>query len=173
MPNALIADALGDQGEVVAFLRAKLLEWFECLSLIDQLPRAIEALKALAAAAKVSSPVTAFLLVAWLNTTKHGSSMSALVQDATRFLLRHYYTIATWPLQTYSSAMVFSPQTSIVRVANEGKIPRWLKGLPQVESAWASLVQTLKGHSDWVTTVAFSPDGKHIASGSIDKTVKL
>ncbi|KAH5617544.1 hypothetical protein HBI23_254240 [Parastagonospora nodorum] len=155
MPDALIADALGDQGEVVAFLRAKLLEWFECLSLIDQLPRAIEALKALAAAAK------------------HGSSMSALVQDATRFLLRHYYTIATWPLQTYSSAMVFSPQTSIVRVANEGKIPRWLKGLPQVESAWASLVQTLKGHSDWVTAVAFSPDGKHIASGSNDKTVKL
>ncbi|KAF8268106.1 WD40-repeat-containing domain protein [Lactarius quietus] len=27
------------------------------------------------------------------------------------------------------------------------------------------------GHSDWVTSVAFSPDGQHIVSGSHDKTI--
>jgi predicted NACHT family NTPase len=32
---------------------------------------------------------------------------------------------------------------------------------------------TLKGHSDWVTSVNFSPDGKWIVSGSNDKTVKV
>ena len=32
---------------------------------------------------------------------------------------------------------------------------------------------TLKGHSDWVQSVAFSPDGKLLASGSSDGTVKL
>ena len=32
---------------------------------------------------------------------------------------------------------------------------------------------TLKGHSDYVMSVAFSPDGKRIASGSHDRTVKV
>jgi WD40 repeat protein len=34
-------------------------------------------------------------------------------------------------------------------------------------------VITLKGHSNFVTSVTFSPDGKYLASGSADKTVKL
>jgi WD40 repeat protein len=32
---------------------------------------------------------------------------------------------------------------------------------------------TLTGHSGLVTSVAYSPDGKHIVSGSCDKTVKI
>ena len=32
---------------------------------------------------------------------------------------------------------------------------------------------SLKGHTDAVTSVAFSPDGKRIVSGSQDQTVKV
>ena len=32
---------------------------------------------------------------------------------------------------------------------------------------------TLRGHSDNVCSVAYSPDGKHIVSGSWDNTVKV
>jgi WD40 repeat protein len=34
-------------------------------------------------------------------------------------------------------------------------------------------VASLAGHTDWVHSVAFSPDGQHIVSGSRDKLVKV
>jgi WD40 repeat protein len=36
-----------------------------------------------------------------------------------------------------------------------------------------TVVYTYKGHSDYATSVAWSPDGKRISSGSDDKTVQV
>src|SRR2546421_434598 len=33
--------------------------------------------------------------------------------------------------------------------------------------------KTLKGHTDWVNSIAYSQDGKYLASGSRDRTVKI
>jgi len=41
------------------------------------------------------------------------------------------------------------------------------------EVVTGSLVHTLKGHTHWIWSVAFSPDGKLLASGSRDGTIKL
>jgi WD40 repeat protein len=35
------------------------------------------------------------------------------------------------------------------------------------------LIQSLEGHTGAIKSVTFSPDGKHIASGSDDKTIKI
>lgn len=49
-----IQNALTEQGEISQFLRTKLLEWLECLSLLDQLSGAIEAFQVVSSAADVS-----------------------------------------------------------------------------------------------------------------------
>ena len=53
--TTLIENALSEQGEVGTFLHTKLLEWLECLSLLDKLPHAIEALKTLTDVPHVSN----------------------------------------------------------------------------------------------------------------------
>ena len=35
------------------------------------------------------------------------------------------------------------------------------------------LLGTLAGHGNWVMHVSYAPDGKHLASGSSDRTVRL
>ena len=42
-----------------------------------------------------------------------------------------------------------------------------------MQAHWNAALQTLKGHSGVVTSVAFSPDGKQVVSGSWDNTVRL
>ncbi|KAJ5741107.1 G-protein beta WD- 40 repeats containing protein [Penicillium malachiteum] len=135
-----------EKGAVTTFLRTKMLEWLECLSLLHRLPQAIEALNALT------------------RTIKHDHVASALVKHATRFLQQHYHTLDHWPLQIYSSAIIFSPQST--SGSSDRTVKLW-------DATTGELQSTLSSHSSSVITVVFSPGGEYIASGSYDETIKL
>jgi WD40 repeat protein len=55
----------------------------------------------------------------------------------------------------------------------ENGIPDWIKLKPKMQAHWNAALRTLEGYSHWVSSVAFSPDGKQVVTGSLDSTVRL
>lgn len=101
-------------------------------------------------------------------------SLADLVHDANRFLLDHKEMIAEFPLQVYSSALLFSPEQSVIRkLFLKDHAPEWISIKPGLDTMWDMRLQSLLGHEDIVKTMVYSPDGQWIISGSEDGVVKL
>ena len=96
-----------------------------------------------------------------------------MVQDAERFILSNRAIIEQAPLQTYASALVFSPTESLTRKCYSDQLPAWLVRRPTIQGNWGNCLQILEGHERVVSAIAFSPDGKFLATGSWDYKVRL
>ena len=99
--------------------------------------------------------------------------LTKLVEDANRFSMYHRGEIENYPLQTYASALLFSPTESVTRRLFQHEEPRGITIKPAMSAGWSACLQTLEGHSEGVTSVAFSHDSSKLASASLDKTVKV
>ncbi|KAH7111684.1 vegetative incompatibility protein HET-E-1 [Dactylonectria estremocensis] len=151
------ASKVKDDDPAHRFLRCHFINWLEALSLLGRLPESIKFIKE---------------LQSMVNST-NGAQVGAFLHDAERFTLFFRQVIDAAPLQVYSSGLVFAPAASIVRQTFETHLPSWIVNPPLSESDWSPCLQTLEGHSGWVTSVAFSADGQRVASGSDDRTVKI
>ncbi|KAK4551275.1 hypothetical protein LTR86_011259, partial [Recurvomyces mirabilis] len=106
-------------------------------------------------------------------STSSASVMSEIVQDTFRFAMYHKQMIETYPLQIYISALLFSPRRSLIQRWFRHDAPTWVTVKDAVEEDWSACIQTLEGHSSWVTSVVFSADSSRLASASYDSTVKI
>jgi WD40 repeat protein len=107
-----------------------------------------------------------------IDKSDKGPGLHSFIHDARRFIVYSRSIIEQAPLQAYCSALVFAPEKSIVRETFKRYIPSWIQRKPRVETYWNAMLQTLEGHTSAVSSVAFSPDGKQIVSGSADRTVR-
>ncbi|KAJ4020344.1 hypothetical protein NW761_014796 [Fusarium oxysporum] len=149
---------LRDSGPVHRFLEEYLLYWIEASSLFGAMSDILH---------KIGS------LERLLKKESNKSHLLDLTQDARRFILSHGWAIRNAPLQIYASALIFSPRRSITRKLFEGQELSWITTKPAVAEDWDPCLATLEGHSDWVKSVVFSPDGQRLASASDDKTVMI
>ncbi|KAI1353157.1 vegetative incompatibility protein HET-E-1 [Xylaria sp. FL0043] len=144
-------DCVVDGGHVHVFLQRHYLHWLEVLALIGQISRGLENIQMLAPLVESGSCIQA----------------SRFVNDALQFIHTNIKAIEAAPLQTYCSALVFAPEESIIRDTFRDDIPDWISGRRN------DCLRTMEGHADSVLSVGFSPNGRIVASGSADTTVRL
>ncbi|CZR46055.1 uncharacterized protein FPRO_11502 [Fusarium proliferatum ET1] len=156
-PNRLNSK-LQSGSDIYVFIQKKYLYWLEALSLLSS---TVEGLKAIY---KLEDLATRF---------SAPDPLKNLLQDARRFFLTHKSSIAIAPLQAYVSALVFSPECSLIRELFQHEEPDWIALKPRMDKNWDNCLQTLEGHGRPVNSVAVSPDNQLLASGGADETVKI
>ncbi|KAI1325837.1 vegetative incompatibility protein HET-E-1 [Xylariaceae sp. FL0255] len=153
-------ERLFDDGPVHNFLRRHFLHWLEVLALLGRAPESFENMGILQSLLRSEDDCLC-------------RDLTSFVNDALRFARTNVFGIQAAPLQAYSSALAFTPEKSDIRNIFQSKIPHWICLGPKVNTAWSNCLQTLEGHGGPVNSVALSPDGGVVASGSDDKTVRL
>ena len=169
-------DGTGDDGLVFEFLQKHFLHWMEAMSWLGKTAEVIHNLEALQSIVDVNniSPRTCIILILTLSVqVDRGAQLIRFLNDASRFALRNRAIIDQAPLQTYLSALLFAPSQSIIRRSFGNKLGRYIDIFPKVPEQWSAERLKLEGHEGIVSAVAISADGKTVASGSRDGTVRV
>ncbi|KIJ40495.1 hypothetical protein M422DRAFT_256455 [Sphaerobolus stellatus SS14] len=134
-------------------LKKKLLFWLEVMSLMGQLPAAAGAMQHAEHIFK-------------------SSVAGDICQDASQFIFTFKKAIGKSTPHIYLSALPMAPPMSLLKQGYEKDFQRVLRRVNDRRKGWLRDLQVLE-HGDAVWTVALSPDGKHIVSGSWDKTIQI
>ncbi|KAH8835890.1 WD40-repeat-containing domain protein [Flagelloscypha sp. PMI_526] len=138
------------------FLSTKLLFWLEVLCILDALDSGLDTVSA---------------LEHW--TTKHEPSLAPASQDVVAFI--HVFgqvMLQSYP-QIYLSGLPFAPKDSLIAANFKALYPNTVRVRAGAVSGWPQSQTIMHGHTGWILSVAFSPDGTRIVSGSYDRTLRL
>ncbi|KAG6331608.1 hypothetical protein ID866_7480 [Astraeus odoratus] len=136
----------------------RILFWWEVLSLLDALGNV---------AANLASTAR------WLQCEKTFDDVAALARDGVKFIRTFANAIAKSTPHLYISALPMTPSNSLLSRMLCNKFCNMAKVVVGHTREWPSVEVELTGHTDEVMSVAFSPDGTRIISGSHDNTVRV
>jgi WD40 repeat protein len=95
---------------------------------------------------------------------------ASLLSDA-HYLMRDYHIpIGLSALQVYYSGVVSMPECGLRALALDITVSKLVS---ERHCGWRTGSLVLEGHTDMISSVAFSPDGSQIISGSWDNTVRV
>ncbi|KIM21677.1 hypothetical protein M408DRAFT_44464, partial [Serendipita vermifera MAFF 305830] len=137
------------------FMHERFLFWLEALSLMKGVNLASSMLK---------------ILVDWLSTYGQDARMAC---DMEKFVAAFANVMSQSIPHIYLSALPFSPLTSVVRREYMKKYPKTIVIRKGEQVSWPAIQKVFTGHSYIIQSVAFSPDGRRVVSGSWDKTVRI
>ncbi|KAG5665057.1 hypothetical protein KAF25_008791 [Fusarium avenaceum] len=144
---------------ILQFLNGHFLHWVEVLALIG---RASDSISTVETLQRLS-----------MDSTSGSKALSEFLQDAQQLLRNYISIIDGYPLQLYSSVLIFAPQQSVVANSFNHEIVEWIPLQPERETAWSDCRQIMEGHQEAVTAAVFSTDSSLIASASDDSTVRI
>ena len=95
------------------------------------------------------------------------------IQDSIKFVQNFAGVISESTPHLYLSGLPFSPSRSVLAGILTGNFPNIANVARGQQEYWPSNQHVLQGHTSSVSSVAFSPDGRHIVSGSQDYTIQV
>ncbi|KAF8816093.1 WD40 repeat-like protein [Phlegmacium glaucopus] len=158
LTRALVSDTLVSL--LKEFCNKYLLYWIEACSLLGELRNTLVGLHA----------AKEFLLKKDLVDLRN---VVDLLHDCERFTREFFSILDISCLQVYHSALHFTPRQTTLWTQYEHKSLPLSRTNNCIDETWSPCVRTMDGHSSSVSSVAFSPDGTRIMSGSADKTLRL
>ncbi|KAI0483422.1 hypothetical protein F4859DRAFT_528837 [Xylaria cf. heliscus] len=102
----------------------------------------------------------------------NNNDLANAIQDACLFLRLHISTDDSNNLRASNTA-IFCPEESLVKRSWDPTVHPWLSKQPQMDQTWSPNFTTFRGHKDWVRSISISSDGRLLASGSDDGTVRI
>ncbi|KIK23191.1 hypothetical protein PISMIDRAFT_649690 [Pisolithus microcarpus 441] len=136
----------------------KFLFWLEAMSLLSRIGNAATAL---ISAAK------------WLLNQGDFKDTLELVEDGVRFIDIFHGGISHSAPHVYVSALPFLPVKKRLSQMVMPKFSSLARVVGRLEYWNSAQLLGLEGHTNAVCSVAFSPDGSWIGSGSVDKTLRI
>ncbi|WQF83292.1 Putative fungal domain of STAND protein [Colletotrichum destructivum] len=134
--------------KVYDFLSQHFVHWVEAMSWLGKIEQVVEEVMALQDLYSLNTDAASFLRDAW------------------RFLVEHKYIIDLTPCQVYSSALLYSPQNSVIRKTFWPEIPEWILKAPGAALDWNATSRPIKRYRQDIGSVAFSPDGGIVAAAT-------